>query len=76
MKIYYYEYSDDGEVWRIGEVSRYYSEVLDKAEEQPYRWRIKYHEIEKENSKEVLQEQIEEDLNWNKLCKKLFNDKN
>ena len=44
MKIHYYEYSDDGVEWCKGAASFNSMEVLQLAEEQPYRYRI--HTIE------------------------------
>ena len=40
MKIHYYEYTDDGENWCKGAASFHSLEILQLAEQQPYKYRI------------------------------------
>jgi len=64
MKIYYYEFSDDGINWQVGHLSWSVMNCVDMAQKQPYRWRIRESEITKvpklvsdeeiEKSKEIL----------------------
>jgi hypothetical protein len=47
MKIYYYEFSDDGIDWQVGGLSWSVINCIDIAQQQPYRWRIKKSEMSK-----------------------------
>lgn len=40
MKIYYYEYTDDGVKWHKGAASFHSLKILQLAEEQPYKYKI------------------------------------
>lgn len=62
MKIHYYEYTDDGVEWCKGAASFYSMEVLQLAEEQPYRYRIHTIEFDPFYARQWSKEKISHNL--------------
>jgi hypothetical protein len=67
-KFYYYEYSDDGGVtWTMGDYRRYLMPIVELANQQPYRFRIR-----NQNDIEVDPHCIAEALDQIKLANLVF----
>ena len=78
MKIHYYEYTDDGVEWCKGAASFNSMEVLQLAEEQPYRYRIHTVEfdpfrVSKVWSKEKISHNLKEAAKMESLKSSLMN---
>ena len=74
MKIHYYEYSDDGVEWCNGAASFYSMEVLQLAEQQPYKYRICTVEFDPSRiSKRWNEEKIKNNLEELKVTQEIFN---
>lgn len=62
MKIHYYEYTDDGVEWCKGAASFHHLEVLQLAEEQPYKYRIHTIEFDPFYARRWSEEKIKNNL--------------
>jgi hypothetical protein len=71
MKIYYYEFSDDGINWNRGLLSWSVMNCIDMAQRQPYSWRIMESEITKV-PKLVSDEKIEKSKEILKILNQIF----
>jgi hypothetical protein len=70
QKLYYYEYSDDGEQWRLGESATSLFSCIDKAQKCCYSWRIKRVLIAAEQT--ITQDEIDPVFEQLRILEKLF----